>query len=98
LGIEMMAFVHLYFNFTQPLFIQARMVIYDAKPVSIHLLKDPAVGELKRPFKVANLFEREPPFLRVSFLAGVAVVVKLVSPPGFPGQVNVGHGITLDVA
>ncbi|KIK02184.1 hypothetical protein K443DRAFT_97442, partial [Laccaria amethystina LaAM-08-1] len=57
LGIEMMAFVHLYFNFTQPLFIQARMVIYDAKPVSIHLLKDPAVGELMRPFKVANLFE-----------------------------------------
>jgi len=57
-----MAAMHLYFNFTQPLFIQALMGIkglYDAKPVSIHLLGNLAVGELRRPFKVASLFGRE---------------------------------------
>ncbi|EDR03864.1 PHO88-related membrane protein [Laccaria bicolor S238N-H82] len=41
--------MHLYSKFTQPLFIQALMGIkslYDTKPVSIHLLGNPAMGEL----------------------------------------------------
>jgi hypothetical protein len=95
-----MAVMHLYFNFTQPLFIQALMGIkglYDAKPVSIHLLGNLAVGELKRPFKVAGLFGRKSPFLRVSSAAGVAVAVVLVPPPNFPGHVYVGHHITFEI-
>ncbi|EDR07119.1 PHO88-related membrane protein [Laccaria bicolor S238N-H82] len=59
LGIAMMGVMHFYLNFTQPLFIQALMGVkglYDAKPVSIHLLGNPAVDDLKRPFKVASFF------------------------------------------
>ena len=59
MGLAMMSVMHLYLKYTQPLFIQALMGIkglYDAKPVHIHLLGRPAVGDLKRPFKVANVF------------------------------------------
>jgi hypothetical protein len=59
LGIAMMAFLHGYLKYTQPLFIQALMGVknlYDAKPVAIHLLGKPAVGDLKRPFKTTSLF------------------------------------------
>jgi hypothetical protein len=59
MGIAMMGFMHVYMKYTQPLFIQALMGIknlYDAKPVHIHLLGRPAVGDLKRPFKVASMF------------------------------------------
>lgn len=62
MGIAMMAVMHIYFKFTQPLFIQALMGlknIYDAKPVAIHILGKPATGDLKRPFKVASMFGRE---------------------------------------
>lgn len=48
-----------YFYFTQPLFIQAFMRIkniYNAKPVSIHVLSISAVGELKHSFKAASMF------------------------------------------
>ena len=57
MGIAMMAFLHLYMKFTQPLFIQALMGIkglYDAKPVHIHILGKPAEGDLKRPFKTGG--------------------------------------------
>ncbi|KAF8956181.1 PHO88-related membrane protein [Flammula alnicola] len=59
MGIAMMGVMHIYFKFTQPLFIQALMGIknlYDAKPVAIHILGQPAVGDLKRPFKAASMF------------------------------------------
>jgi len=59
MGIAMMTVMHLYLKYTQPLFIQALMGLknlYDAKPVSIHLLGKPAEGDLKRPFKVASMF------------------------------------------
>ncbi|PPQ72480.1 hypothetical protein CVT26_003602 [Gymnopilus dilepis] len=59
MGIAMMAVMHIYFKFTQPLFIQSLMglkTLYDAKPVAIHLLGKPATGELKRPFKTPALF------------------------------------------
>ncbi|KAF9474944.1 PHO88-related membrane protein [Pholiota conissans] len=59
MGIAMMGVMHIYFHFTQPLFIQALMGIknlYDAKPVSIYILGKPATGDLKRPFKAASMF------------------------------------------
>jgi len=62
MGIAMMSVMHIYFKFTQPLFIQALMGvknIYDAKPVAIHILGKPAIGDLKRPFKTASMFGRE---------------------------------------
>lgn len=67
MGIAMMGVMHVYFKFTQPLFIQALMGIknlYDAKPVAIHILGRPATGSLKRPFKTASMFGGEcfPPF------------------------------------
>jgi hypothetical protein len=55
----MMVLLHGYLKYTQPLFIQSLMGLknlYDAKPVAIHLLGQPAEGELQRPFKVAGLF------------------------------------------
>jgi hypothetical protein len=59
MGIAMMGVMHFYFHFTQPLFVQSLMGIkniYDAKPVAIHILGKPAVGDLKRPFKAAGMF------------------------------------------
>ncbi|CAA7265624.1 unnamed protein product [Cyclocybe aegerita] len=59
MGIAMMAVMHIYFKFTQPLFIQALMGVknlYDAKPVAIHLFNKPATGDLKRPFKTGGMF------------------------------------------
>ncbi|RDX41835.1 inorganic phosphate transporter [Lentinus brumalis] len=58
-GCAMMAFMHIYLKYTQPLFIQALMglkTLYDAKLVRIHLLGKPAEGDLKRPFKVGGMF------------------------------------------
>ncbi|KAJ2914334.1 hypothetical protein MD484_g6084, partial [Candolleomyces efflorescens] len=58
-GVAMMGVMHIYFKFTQPLFIQSLMglkSLYDAKIVQIHLLGQPASGELQRPFKVASMF------------------------------------------
>ncbi|EKM77875.1 hypothetical protein AGABI1DRAFT_86121 [Agaricus bisporus var. burnettii JB137-S8] len=58
MGIAMMAVMHGYFKFTQPLFVQALMGvkgIYDAKPVAIHLLGKPATGDLKRPFTSSGI-------------------------------------------
>ncbi|CAL1715909.1 unnamed protein product [Somion occarium] len=59
MGILMMAFLHGYLKYTQPLFIQALMGLkglYDAKPVAIHVLGKPAEGDLKRPFKAGGMF------------------------------------------
>jgi hypothetical protein len=59
MGIAMMAFLHGYLKYTQPLFMQAIMGLkglYDAKPVAIHILGKPAEGDLKRPFKAASMF------------------------------------------
>ncbi|KAI0788368.1 inorganic phosphate transporter [Fomes fomentarius] len=58
-GCAMMAFMHIYMKYTQPLFIQALMgikTIYDAKPVAIHVFGKPAEGDLKRPFKAGGMF------------------------------------------
>ncbi|KAG6896173.1 hypothetical protein C0992_009867 [Termitomyces sp. T32_za158] len=63
MGIAMMAFMHLYLKYTQPLFIQALMTLknlYDAKLVAIHVLGKKADGDLKRPFKTAGMFGAPP--------------------------------------
>ncbi|KAF4618010.1 hypothetical protein D9613_012842 [Agrocybe pediades] len=62
MGIAMMGVMHVYFKFTQPLFIQALMGVknlYDAKPIAIYIFGKPAPGDLKKPFKVASMFGRE---------------------------------------
>lgn len=49
----------MYMQYTQPLFVQAVMAfktLYDSKVFKIHVLGQPAEGDLKRPFKVASLF------------------------------------------
>ncbi|KAG7090732.1 hypothetical protein E1B28_009822 [Marasmius oreades] len=55
MGIAMMAFLHGYLHYTQPLFVQSLTGlkgIYDAKPVAIHLLGK----DIKRPFKTDSMF------------------------------------------
>ncbi|KAI0701231.1 inorganic phosphate transporter [Cytidiella melzeri] len=57
IGIAMMAVLHGYLHYTQPLFIQSLMGLknlYEAKPVAIWVLGKPAEGDLKRPFKGAG--------------------------------------------
>lgn len=59
MSIAMMTVMHLYFKFTQPLFIQSLMGLknlYDAKIVAIHLRGQKAEGDLKRPFQTPGLF------------------------------------------
>ncbi|KAJ7230697.1 inorganic phosphate transporter [Mycena pura] len=57
MGIAMMAFLHGYMKFTQPLFVQAIMGakgIYEANPFKIHVLGKKAEGDLKRPWKAGG--------------------------------------------
>jgi len=54
MGVGMMAFLHGYMGYTQPLFIQALMGLkglYDSNMIKIHILGYKATGDLKRPFK-----------------------------------------------
>ena len=58
MGVAMMGVMHIYFRFTQPLFIQGLMgikSIYDAPLISIHLFGKPAVDSLQRPFKAPSM-------------------------------------------
>ena len=53
-SLAMMGFLHIYFKYTQPLFVQAIMAfksLYEAKIVKIHVLGQNTDGDLKRPFK-----------------------------------------------
>lgn len=55
----MMAFMHLYMKYTNPLLIQSVLPVKSALEqniVQIHVFGKPASGDLKRPFKVASLF------------------------------------------
>jgi len=59
MGIAMMGVMHLYFKFTQPLFVQTIMTLkalYEAKLIWIHVLGKPAEGDLKRPFQSPGMF------------------------------------------
>jgi hypothetical protein len=54
MGLGMMGVMHLYFKYTNPLLIQSIIPLkgaFEGNMVKIHLFGQPAVGDLKRPFK-----------------------------------------------
>lgn len=59
MGVGMMAFMHLYMKYTNPLLIQSIIPLKSALEsnlVKIHVFGQPAIGDLKRPFKQAAGF------------------------------------------
>jgi len=57
MGIGMMAVMHLYMKYTNPLLIQSIIPLkgaFEGNLVKIHLFGEPAVGDLKRPFKASG--------------------------------------------
>ena len=59
MGVGMMAFMHLYLKYTNPLLIQSIIPLksaFEGNMVKIHVFGKPAVGDLKRPFKAAAGF------------------------------------------
>lgn len=59
MGVGMMAVMHLYFKYTNPLLIQSIIPLkgaFENNMVKIHIFGTPAVGDLKRPFKAAAGF------------------------------------------
>lgn len=59
MGVAMMAFMHLYMKYTNPLLIQSIIPLkgaFEGNLVKIHLFGQPAAGDLKRPFKAAAGF------------------------------------------
>ncbi|VVT57289.1 uncharacterized protein SAPINGB_P005645 [Magnusiomyces paraingens] len=58
-GMAMVAFMHIYMKYTNPLVIQAILPLksaFEQNIVKIHVFGKPAIGDLKRPFKTASLF------------------------------------------
>jgi len=59
MGVGMMAAMHLYMKYTNPLLIQSIIPlkgVFEGNLVKIHLFGKPAEGDLKRPFKAAAGF------------------------------------------
>lgn len=59
MGVAMMAFMHLYLKYTNPLLIQSIIPlkgVFESNIAKVHLLGKPASGELKRPWKAAGGF------------------------------------------
>lgn len=59
MGVGMMAVMHLYFKYTNPLLIQSIIPLkgaFEGNLVKIHLFGQPATGNLKRPFKAPGGF------------------------------------------
>lgn len=59
MGVGMMAVMHLYFKYTNPLLIQSIIPLkgaFESNLVKIHLFGKPATGDLARPFKNAGGF------------------------------------------
>lgn len=59
MGVGMMAVMHIYFKYTNPLLIQSIIPLkgaFEGNLVKIHVLGQAASGELKRPFKAAGGF------------------------------------------
>ncbi len=57
MGIGMMGVMHLYMKYTNPLLIQSIIPLkgaFEGNLIKIHLFGEPAVGDLKRPFKAAG--------------------------------------------
>lgn len=56
MGLGMMGVMHIYFKYTNPLLIQSIIPLkgaFEGNLVKVHLLGQPAVGDLKRPWKAA---------------------------------------------
>lgn len=54
MGIGMMGVMHIYFKYTNPLLIQSIIPLkgaFEGNLIKIHLFGQPAIGDLKRPFK-----------------------------------------------
>ena len=59
MGIAMMGVMHIYFKFTNPLLVQSIIPLkgaFEGNLVKIHLFGQPAIGDLKRPWKAAGGF------------------------------------------
>ena len=59
MGVLMMGVMHIYFKYTNPLLIQSIIPLkgaLEANLTKIHIWGQPAVGDLKRPFKAAAGF------------------------------------------
>lgn len=59
MGVGMMAVMHLYFKYTNPLLIQSIIPLkgaFEGNLVKVHLFGQPASGDLKRPWKAAGGF------------------------------------------
>ncbi|KAI4104187.1 MAG: hypothetical protein L6R37_003448 [Teloschistes peruensis] len=57
MGVGMMGVMHLYFKYTNPLLIQSIIPLkgaFEGNLVKIHLFGQPAIGDLKRPWKAAG--------------------------------------------
>ncbi|KAI4168663.1 MAG: hypothetical protein LQ343_006244 [Gyalolechia ehrenbergii] len=57
MGVGMMGVMHLYFKYTNPLLIQSIIPVkgaFEGNLVKIHLFGQPAIGDLKRPWKAAG--------------------------------------------
>jgi len=57
MGVGMMAVMHVYFKYTNPLLIQSIIPLksaFEGNLVKIHLFGQPAIGNLKRPWKAAG--------------------------------------------
>ncbi|CAF9939622.1 MAG: hypothetical protein ALECFALPRED_008199 [Alectoria fallacina] len=57
MGVGMMGFMHLYMKYTNPLLIQSIIPLkgaFEGNLMKIHLFGQPAVGDLKRPWKSAG--------------------------------------------
>ena len=59
MGVGMMCVMHLYFKYTNPLLIQSIIPLkgaFEGNLVKVHLFGQPAVGDLKRPWKTGGGF------------------------------------------
>lgn len=59
MGVGMMAVMHVYFKYTNPLLIQSIIPLkgaFEGNLVKIHLFGTPATGEMKRPWKAQGGF------------------------------------------
>ena len=59
MGVGMMAVMHVWFKYTNPLLIQSIIPLkgaFEGNLIKIHLFGQPAVGDLKRPWKAAQGF------------------------------------------
>lgn len=57
MGVAMMAFMHLYMKYTNPLLMQSIIPVkgaFESNLVKVHMFGTPATGDLKRPWKAAG--------------------------------------------